>query len=72
FLAFCADHSAEVRELVATRLPQTNEVGRASVLVAALGECLGDPGPPRHRRQRRAQPDARPARLQRRPRVLGD
>ncbi|PKQ21590.1 MAG: hypothetical protein CVT65_17770 [Actinobacteria bacterium HGW-Actinobacteria-5] len=43
FLAFCADHSAEVRELVATRLPQTNEVGRASVLVAALGELPRGP-----------------------------
>mgnify|MGYP000855223679 CR=1 FL=1 len=43
FLAFCADHSAEVRDLVATRLPQTNEVGRASVLVAALGELPRGP-----------------------------
>ncbi len=43
FLAFCADHSAEIRELVATRLPQTNEVGRASLLVAGLAELPRGP-----------------------------
>lgn len=46
FLAFCADHSAEIRELVATRLPQTNEIGRAPVLVAAFGAL--PPGPRAH------------------------
>ncbi len=46
FLAFCADHATELRELVATRLPQTNEIGRAPVLVAGFGQL--PPGPRAH------------------------
>lgn len=38
FLAFCRERRAEVAELLATRLPQTNEIGRSSLLVAGLGK----------------------------------
>lgn len=43
FLDFCAERAADLRELVATRLPQTNEIGRAPLLVAGLGAL--PPGP---------------------------
>lgn len=46
FLAFCTEHAAELRDLVATRLPQTNEIGRASLLVAGFAAL--PPGPRAH------------------------
>ncbi len=41
FLDFCAANAAELRRLLATRLPQTNEVGRAALLLAGLGRLGG-------------------------------
>lgn len=41
FLTFCADRSDRLRELLATRLPQTNEVGRSALLLAGTAQ-LGD------------------------------
>ena len=43
FLAFCTEHADQLRELLASRLPQTNEIGRSSLLVAGLGTL--PPGP---------------------------
>lgn len=43
FLAFCAGRADRLTTLLATRLPQTNEVGRSALLLAGLGQ-LG-PGP---------------------------
>lgn len=43
FLDFCAGHAEEIRALVATRLPQTNEVGRSALLVAGLGQLPAGP-----------------------------
>ncbi|CAL8973350.1 hypothetical protein PROP_01148 [Propionicimonas sp. T2.31MG-18] len=43
FLDFCARHVTRIRELVATRLPQTNEIGRSALLVAGLGQLGGGP-----------------------------
>jgi hypothetical protein len=43
FLEYCSAHAAEIRRLLATRLPQTNEVGRSALLVAGLGRL--EPGP---------------------------
>lgn len=37
FLDFCAAHAAAIRLCLATRLPQTNEVGRSALLLAGLG-----------------------------------
>lgn len=41
FLAFCVDRSAAIRESLATRLPQTNEIGRSSLLLAGFGRLAG-------------------------------
>lgn len=38
FIAFCQEHHQELVELLATRLPQTNEIGRSALLVAGLGQ----------------------------------
>jgi hypothetical protein len=46
FLAFCSDRADELRALVSTRLPQTNEIGRACLLVAGFGTL--PPGPKAH------------------------
>lgn len=43
FLAYCADHEDAIRQLIATRLPQTNEVGRSAPLLAGLSQL--EPGP---------------------------
>ncbi len=43
FLDFCAAHAGDLRHLIATRLPQTNEVGRSALLLAGLGQL--EPGP---------------------------
>ena len=37
FLEFCADHEAELSQLIATRTVQTNEVGRCALLLPVLG-----------------------------------
>ena len=36
FLDFCAAHAAAIRQTVATRLPQTNEIGRSALLLAGF------------------------------------
>ncbi|MGV8910027.1 MAG: DUF2332 domain-containing protein [Propionicimonas sp.] len=36
FLDFCAAHAAAIRRTVATRLPQTNEIGRSALLLAGF------------------------------------
>lgn len=46
FLAYCTGHADEITRLLATRLPQTNEIGRSSLLVAGF-DCL-PPGPRVH------------------------
>lgn len=43
FLAFCDDHADQVKRLLATRVPQTNEIGRSSLLVAGFNRL--PPGP---------------------------
>lgn len=43
FLAFCNDHADQVKQLLATRMPQTNEIGRSSLLVAGFDHL--PPGP---------------------------
>jgi len=43
FLEFCATHADEIRRLIATRLPQTNEVGRSALLVAGLAQLEAEP-----------------------------
>lgn len=43
FLAFCADRSDRLREVLATRLPQTNEVGRSALLLAGVAQLEGGP-----------------------------
>ncbi|MFT4109465.1 DUF2332 domain-containing protein [Propionicimonas sp.] len=43
FLAYCDDHAEEIRRLVATRLPQTNETGRSALLVAGFGRLPAGP-----------------------------
>ena len=53
----------ELAELLATRSTQTNEIGRCALLLPAFGLLAAEVGParpPRRRRQRRAQPAARP------------
>lgn len=46
FLAFCGERAGELRALLATRVPQTNEIGRAALLVAGFGTVA--PGPRAH------------------------
>ncbi|MGC3993591.1 MAG: DUF2332 domain-containing protein [Propionicimonas sp.] len=43
FLEYCNEHSAEIRALVATRLPQTNETGRSALLVAGFDRLPAGP-----------------------------
>jgi hypothetical protein len=45
FVRFCAEHRGEVEELVATRLPQTNEIGRSALLLVGLAG-VADPERP--------------------------
>ena len=47
FLAFVEQNGSAIRRLVATRLPQTNEVGRSALLLAGIAQ-LGDVGPIAH------------------------
>ena len=56
FAGFCAEHRAELEELIATRSTQTNEVGRCSALLPGLchiasqhgREAAAVPARPRH------------------------
>ena len=41
FERFCADHRAELVDLLATRLPQTNEIGRSALLLVGLAALAG-------------------------------
>jgi hypothetical protein len=43
FLAFCAERAEPVGALLASRLPQTNEVGRSSLLLAGLAQLAAEP-----------------------------
>lgn len=47
FLEFTADHRDRIRHLLATRLPQTNEVGRSALLLAAIAQLV-EAGPIAH------------------------
>ena len=70
FRAFAAAHADELAELLVTRSTQTNEIGRCALLLPAFGlvaDEVGPAHPPRRRRQRRAQPAARPLPLHVRP-----
>lgn len=42
---FCRRHRSELVELVRTRVPQTNEIGRSAVLVLALAAIAAEVGP---------------------------
>lgn len=42
---FCRRHRSELVELVRTRVPQTNEIGRSAVLVLALAGIAAEVGP---------------------------
>lgn len=44
-LELCRRRSADVRVLISTRTPQTNEVGRSAVLMIALARLGGEVGP---------------------------
>ncbi len=46
FLAFCSEHAAAIRESLASRLPQTNEIGRSALLLAGFGRL--EPGQKAH------------------------
>lgn len=46
FLTFCADHAAAISRSLATRVPQTNEIGRSALLLAGFGTL--EPGPKAH------------------------
>ncbi len=46
FLAFCAAHAADISRSLATRVPQTNEIGRSALLLAGFGRL--EPGPKAH------------------------
>lgn len=45
FARLCADRSDEIRRIVATRSVQTNEVGRCTFLLPALGSIEAETGP---------------------------
>jgi hypothetical protein len=45
FLDYCSAHAEEIRHLLATRLPQTNEVGRSALLLVAMAMVSEEAGP---------------------------
>ena len=45
FIAYCDAHADELRRLLATRLPQTNEIGRSALLVVAMAMLFDEVGP---------------------------
>lgn len=45
FVDYCAAHADEIRHLLATRLPQTNEIGRSALLLVALAMVFEEVGP---------------------------
>ena len=45
---FCARHEAELRQMLATRHTQTNEIGRCAVLLPAFGMLAVEMGPLAH------------------------
>lgn len=45
FIAFCTEHAVALRQLLATRLPQTNEIGRSALFVVALASLFEEVGP---------------------------
>ena len=47
-LAFCSRHASEIRNLVATKRTQTNEVGRCSLFLPALALLADELGPLAH------------------------
>jgi hypothetical protein len=48
FREFCADRSAALSELLATRRTQTNEIGRSALLVPSLAALADERGPLAH------------------------
>jgi hypothetical protein len=44
FIAYCEAQADEVGQLLATRLPQTNEIGRSALLVVALASLFEEVG----------------------------
>lgn len=48
FVEFCAVRRPELAELVATRLPQTNEIGRSALLLVGLADVAVRAGPLAH------------------------
>ncbi len=48
FVAFCRAHRDELVELVAGRVPQTNEIGRSALLLVGLADVASRSGPLAH------------------------
>jgi hypothetical protein len=46
FLAFCSARTAQLQASLATRFPQTNEIGRSALFLAGFGQL--EPGPKAH------------------------
>lgn len=46
FLSFCAQNAEAIRRSLASRLPQTNEIGRSALLLAGFSQL--EPGPKAH------------------------
>lgn len=48
FLDYCSAHADQLRHLLATRLPQTNEIGRSALLLVAMAMVSDEAGPLAH------------------------
>jgi len=48
FVRFCAEHRGGLEELIAARVPQTNEIGRSALLLVGLASLSGHDRPLAH------------------------